>query len=55
MAERGNGKRGEPPIDETSGTQDTAPIHPHANEEQAGEGDDGTGQAEREDEPDGIE
>lgn len=40
---RGNGKRGEPPTDEASGTQNPASSHSPASEEQAGDGDDGTG------------
>lgn len=54
MAERGNGKQGGPLIDEESGTQNQASHHPPASEEQAGEGDDGTGK-QRKDKPDGIE
>lgn len=48
MAERGNGKRGEPLTDEASGTQNPASHHPHASNEQADEADDGTeGNSER--------
>ena len=52
MAERGTGNG--PLIDEASGTQNQASHHPHANEEQTDEEDDGTGK-QRDDEPDGIE
>ena len=40
-AERGNGKRGGPPTDKASGTQNPASHHPPARKEQADEGDDG--------------
>lgn len=41
IAGRGNGKRGGPPTDETSGTQNPASHHPPASDEQADEEDGG--------------
>ena len=48
MAGRGNGKRGEPLIDEASGTQNPASPHPPTSEKQTDEEDDGAdGNSER--------